>query len=377
MNGSIRQRSKGTWQLRYDAPPDGTGKRRYVSETFKGNKKDAEQALRDRLTAIDNGNHVERDKETVFEFMTRWMGTYAVTNTTLKTQQGYRAVIRRYIGPALGNTRLQNLAARQIQSLYSEMTESGLGATSVVSVHHVLKEALGHAVKWGAITRNVADATSPPRIERKTMEMWDISDIHRFLDAAANDRFNAVYHLAILTGLRRSELFGLKWDAVDLAGCTLRVVRTLQRITGYGLVEGQPKTKRSRRVISLAPVAVELLHGVRGAQMEHQIEYGDLWQNTGYVFTQLNGQPVDPDMVSKKFPKLVKAQGLPHLTFHGLRHANATLALIARVKPKVLSERLGHSSIAVTMDIYAHLIPGMEEEAALAVEQLLERPGTV
>lgn len=257
------------------------------------------------------------------------------------------------------------------------MTERGLSATSVVSVHHVLKEALGHAVKWSTITRNVAEATSPPRIQRKTMDMWDIPDIQRFLDAAADDRFYPVYHLAILTGLRRSEIFGLKWDAVDLAGCTLRVVRTLQRITGHGLVEGQPKTNRSRRVISLAPVAVELLHGVRGAQMEYQIEYGELWQNTGYVFTQLDGQPVDPDMVSKKFPKLIKAHGLSHLTFHGLRHANATLALIAGVKPKVLSERLGHPSIAETMDIYAHLLPGMEEEAALAVERLLERPGVV
>ena len=183
-------------------------------------------------------------------------------------------------------------------------------------------------------------------------------------------------HLAVLTGLRRSEIFGLKWDAVDLVGCTLRVVRTLQRITGHGLVEGQPKTNRSRRSISIAPVAVELLHGIRGTQMEHHLEYGDLWKNTGHVFTQLDGSPVDPDMVSKAFPKLIKAHGLPHLTFHGLRHAHSTLALVAGVKPKVVSERLCHSSIAVTMDIYSHVMPGMEEEAALAVERLLERPAS-
>ncbi len=176
-----------------------------------------------------------------------------------------------------------------------------------------------------------------------------------------------------MTGLRGSEIFGLKWDAVDLVGCSLRVVRTLQRITGYGLVEGQPKTKRSRRVISLAPVAVELLHGVRGAQMEHQIEYGDLWQNTGYVFTRSDGSPVAPDMVSKDFCALVRKHHFPHLTFHGLRHANATLAMTAGINPKVVSETLGHSTVGLTLDLYSHVTPNMQEEAAQAVANLLRR----
>ena len=108
--------------------------------------------------------------------------------------------------------------------------------------------------------------------------------------------------------------------------------------------------------------------------MEHQLDYGALCSNTGYVFTQLDGSPIDPDRISKEFPKLVKAQGLPHLTFHGLRHAHATLALSAGINSKVVSERLGHSSISVTTDIYSHVIPGMQEEVALTVERLLDRP---
>ena len=181
------------------------------------------------------------------------------------------------------------------------------------------------------------------------------------------------YHLAVLTGLRRSELFGLKWDAIDLPGSTLRVIRTLQRITGHQLVVGQPKTARSRRSVSLPPSAVELLHRIRGTQIEQQLRYGGLWDNSGYVFTNPDGSPMDPDRISKEFPKLVKAHRLPHLTFHGLRHAHATLALTAGINPKIVSERLGHSSVAVTMDIYSHVLPGMQEEAALAVENLLER----
>lgn len=375
MNGSIRQRNQGSWEIRYRLPADGTGQRKLLAETVRGTKKEAQAVLRDRITAAETGNYVTKDRETVGEFMARWMETYAATNCTLKTCQGYKGVISRYVDPTLGRIRLQNLTGRQIQSLYAEMQSRGLSATSVVSVHRVLKEALGHAVKWSTITRNVADATSPPRIKRKTMAMWDVADINRFLDSAYDDHFYHVYLLAVLTGLRRSELFGLKWDAVDLVAGTLRVVRTLQRITGFGVVEGQPKTARSRRSIDLAPAAVALLHDVRGTQMEHRLDYGDLWENTGYVFTQLNGSAVDPDLVSKEFSRLVKAQGLPHLTFHGLRHAHATLALTAGVNPKIVSERLGHSSVAVTMDIYSHVMPGMQAEAALAVEQLLDRPG--
>lgn len=374
MKGTVRQRNKGSWEIRYSPPADGSGQRRFLSETVRGTKAEAHAVLRERITAVETGNYVEKARETVAQFMDRWMETYAATNCTLKTQQGYRGIISRNIGPAIGNIRVQNLTSRQIQSLYAEMQERGLSATSVVAVHRLLKEALGHAVKWNVVTRNVADGTSPPRIKRKTMEMWDVPDINRFLDSAFDDHFYPVYLLAVLTGLRRSELFGLKWDAVDLSAGTLRVIRTLQRITGHSLVEGQPKTDRSRRLIDLAPAAVSLLHDVRGAQMQHHLDFGELWENTGYVFTQLNGRPVDPDMISKQFPRLVRAHGLPHLSFHGLRHAHATLALTAGVNPKIVSERLGHSSVAVTMDIYSHVMPGMQAEAALAVEQLLDRP---
>ena len=185
MKGSIRQRSKGTWQLRYDAPPDGTGRRRFVSKTFKGNKKDAERALRELLATIENGGYVASDKETVAQFMVRWLETYAATNTNRKTQQGYRGLIDRYLTPYLGNIKLQDLTARRIQALYADMHSRGLGAPSIVATHRVLKEALGHAVRWSVITRNVADAATPPRIERKTMPMWDVAEINRFLDATA------------------------------------------------------------------------------------------------------------------------------------------------------------------------------------------------
>jgi integrase len=371
MNGSIRQRSKGTWQLRYDAPPDGTGKRRFISETVKGNKKDADRVLRERLAAIENGGHVSKHKETVREFMKRWLDTYVATNVTLRTLQGYRGYVDRYIDPAIGAVHLQTLTARHIQGVYAGMLDRSLSNNTVVQLHRILREALSHAVKWGILTRNVADATSPPKVQRNQVKMWDVETTRRFLALVKSTRFGDLYHLAVFTGLRRSELCGVHWDAVDLIEGKLSVVRTLQRIKGHGLVEGQPKTQKSRRSIALSPQTVDLFHSIRGRQIEQQLEAGPLWQNTGYVLTEPDGSPTIPDQVTQDFARIIRKAGLPHLTFHGLRHAHATLLLTAGVHPKVVSERLGHSNIAITMDIYSHVLPGLQEQAVIALDKRL------
>ena len=251
------------------------------------------------------------------------------------------------------------------------MMERALNPRTALHVHRLLRKALADAVKWGHLSRNAADATTPPRAEQRQIDMWDAETTDRFLEAAEGSRFSGLYQLAVLTGMRRSELAGLKWANVDLVNGRLSVVSTLQRIPGHGLVEGLPKTNRSRRSLSLRADAVNLLHGIRGRQMEDQLAIGELWLNTSYVFTQSNGRPVEPDKVSLDFAIIVRKAGLPHLTLHGLRHAHATLALSAGVNPKVVSERLGHASTAITMDVYSHVLPGIQEEAAQAVEDLL------
>ena len=158
-----------------------------------------------------------------------------------------------------------------------------------------------------------------------------------------------------------------------MAAGRLSVVKTLQRLSGRGLVEGQPKTATSRRSISLSPNTITLLHEIRGRQITQQFDLGEVWQNTGYVFTQADGRPVDPDMISKDFPKAVNAAALPHLTLHGLRHAHATMLLEEGFNPKVVSERLGHATISTTMDVYSHVLPGLQEAAALAIDAKLAR----
>ena len=373
MQGSIQQRSKGSWRLRYDGPPDANGKRKQVTETVRGTKKQADQIMRERMAALDSGSYVAKHKETVAEFMHGWLATYVATNTFLRTQHGYKGYIRRYIEPNIGKVPLQKLTARQIQGIYSKMSEKGLSASTISQLHIILKEALSHAVKCGIITRNVAEAATPPRRQRKPMKMWDDDTVDNFLEIARTVRYGDIYLFAVHTGMRRSEITGLKWENVDLERGRLSVVETLQRITGFGLVQGEPKTLRSRRSIALSPEAVDLLHSVRSRQIEQSLAVGDAWQNAVHVFTESDGTPVIPDKITQHFCRVIRKYDLPHLTFHGLRHACATLLLSDNVNPKIVSELLGHSNIATTMDTYSHVLPGLQEAAVSRLGERLKR----
>jgi integrase len=369
MQGNLQKRSKGSWRLRYDGPPDGNGRRRQVTETIRGTRKEAERVLRERIAAAENGGYVPKARDTVNSFLKKWIDTYVATNTTVRTLHGYQGYIDRYITPTIGSISLQSLTALQVQKVYADLQGRGLSANTIGQLHRIFKESLSHAVKWGILSRNVAEAVTPPKAVRNQTNMWDVDTILKFLESTNAGRFGKLYRFATLTGMRRSEICGLKWECVDLPRSSLSVVNTLQRIGGYGLVEGQPKTAKSRRSIALSPDTVELMHGIRGLQMEQQLSVGDAWREFGYVFTEEDGSPIVPDQVTQDFARVVKRLGLPYLSFHGLRHVHATLLLSAGTNPKVVSERLGHSNIAITMDIYSHVLPGLQEAAALAIDK--------
>ena len=278
----------------------------------------------------------------------------------------------RYVVPLLGGVQVQALTPRHVQDLHRWMLDRGLSAQTVVHAHRVLSEALKHAVQWGTITRNPAEQVSPPRPGRQEVEIPDTDVVRRFFEAGKDCPFLDAFKLALYTGMRRSELTGLRWDGVDLSAGTLRVTGTLQRVSGLGLVAGPPKTRTSRRTIDLGKMAVDLLHTVRGKQLVLQADLGELYQNeAAYVFTDPLGNPVDSDRLSKEFRKIAMTAGLSGITLHKLRHSHASLMLKAGAKPKEISERLGHSTITLTMDTYSHLLPGMGQAAALAFERLL------
>lgn len=372
MKGSIRQRGKGTWQIRYEGQPDGSGKRKYLSVTFHGNKTDAQRELRKKITAVEEGTHVDRNLETVSSFMESWLTNYAAVNTTPRTTQGYRQKVSAYIIPHLGGIKMQNLTARHVQGLHRWMLDKRLSNQSVLHTHRVLSKAMQCAVDWEVISKNPAQKIKPPRPEPTPIDVWDMVELGRFVQGTTDNQFSDVFKLAVFSGLRRSELTGLRWEQLDLETKTLRVTETLQRISGRGLMVGQPKTKTSRRAIALGETAINLLQEIRWKQIRLETEMGALYQNeSGYVFTDALGAPIDADRLTKGFTKVVKSLGLPPATFHSLKHLHASLLLAEGVNPKAISERLGHSNVALTLNIYSHLLPGLQESAAEALDKRL------
>jgi integrase len=372
MEGHLRKRSDGSWTLVYELPRDPvTGKRRRKWETVHGTKKDAERLLRQRLSEIDDGAFIEPSKLTVAQFLEQWLKDYAATHVRPKTLEGYESIIRVHVVPAFGSVPLAKLTPTPIQALYASMLERGRSATRVERVHRCLREALHHGVKWGLLVRNVADAVSPPRPKHKEMVTLAPSDAARLMDAVRGTVLEPWIGLALYTGLRRSEVAGLKWADVDLAGGSLSVMRTLQRVTGKGLLTQPPKTARSKRKVALSAEVAALLKRHRAAQLERRLHAGPAWEDGDWLFSDEIGRPLRPDTMSHQFAKLARSLGLATARLHDLRHTHASLLLSQGVHPKIVSERLGHSTVSMTLDRYSHVLPGLQEAAAEAFDQAL------
>ena len=366
---NIEQRGPTTWRLRWRAPgPD--GKLKQMSETVKGSESKANKRANQISTSLETGDFIAKNKMTVREFLDKWFEDYVLTNCTEKTAQGYRQLIDCY-GRDIANRQVQTLTTSNIQSVYSKMTKRGLQPTTVRAVHRMIHKALETGVEWEILKRNVSDGCTPPKIVKNEMKIWDAESRAKFFDFIKAHKYSDLLVFSVLTGARRGEICGLTWENVDLSDHRISIVKNIGRINGKGLISRNPKTNRSRRSLALSPPAVKLLHEVRGKQLAYQSIAGDHWHATGYVFTQPDGKPIDPDLVTKAFNKMVKEAGVPHLTPHGLRHAYASACLELGVSPKTVSQHLGHASISTTYDIYAHVIPELEDEAVRKVAEKL------
>jgi len=231
---------------------------------------------------------------------------------------------------------------------------------------------LSDAVKQGLVARNVASLVSPPRFDRYEAQTLTVGQAERLLEVAHGSHLDALLILALTTGMRRGELLALRWDDVDFQQSLVSVHRTMTRVGGYGYVEGEPKTRSSRRRIVLPGVALEALKDHRERQAQVQLKVGETWQDKGLVFCDDSGGFFSPDVVLYRFGKLLSKVGLPHMRFHDLRHSAATILLVAGVHPKVVQERMGHSTIAMTLDVYSHVLPSMQQEAAGKIDDLFK-----
>ena len=280
------------------------------------------------------------------------------------TYRSYVAHVECHILPALGSVQLQKLSPAQINALYAKLGRSGkrngqgLTALSVRHVHAVLHRALKDAVRWGELARNPADLADPPRVAAHGHELrtWSAEQLAAFLNSRRDDRLYALWHTLAMTGLRRGEALGLRWEDVDLEAGRLAVRRALVP-SGREVLVSEPKTARGRRVVALDPETVAVLKGQAARQLEVQ-QACTAWTDTGLVFTGEDGEPLHPEVVSRCFRKAVKEAMLPVIRLHDLRHTHATLALRAGIHPKVVSERLGHATVAITLDTYSPRHPG-------------------
>lgn len=352
--------------------------RRQASKAGFPRRRDAQEALTSALAGVDGGRYVTPSDLTVAGFLDEWLPT-----ARLRLRPGaYDAValhVRRYIAPRIGVLPLADLTGTRVRGLYAELAESGrvrgrggLSRKTVHNVHVTLRRALADAVADGLLARNPADGTHVAPAS-PAQPVWTGGQLAAFLAHVleVDPRAWPMWRTLAYTGLRRGELVGLRWVDVDVDAARVSVAR--QRAKGGGIVaEATPKTARSRRLVDIDAGTVDALRRRRVDQVADRLAAGPAWADQGLVFCAPHGAPVHPDSVTKRMRRLVSAAGLPALSPHGLRHTHATLLLEAGVHPKVVQERLGHSSIAVTLDIYSHVTPGLQRDAAAAFARAVE-----
>jgi integrase len=356
--GTIRQHSKRSFTVQvYLGRDPGTGGKRYHAETVRGSQEDADRRLTEILGEIDMGNPPSSHRPTVAVWLESWLEDHAASRVRPRTLDGYRGSVRRYLIPSIGRVRLDRLA-REVESMESSLCRRGgvggrpLSARTVLQVHRVLSVALTDAVRLGLLFRNVTSAVKPPRAERFEARALGWDQVPMLLSRVPDDQFRTVFLLALQTGLRRSELAGLQWSDVDLDSGALSVRHSLVKLPSGSLDLGPPKSGRAR-VVDLPGDSVDALRDFLDAR---DVE-------SAFVFCYRDGRPLDPNLLSRVFRRTADLAGFPGLRLHDLRHTHATLLLSQSVHPKVVQERLGHSTIAITMDLYSHVMPTVQRDA--------------
>jgi len=372
MAGQIIQRGERTWLVRVFLGRDSkTGKRKYANKTIHGNRKDAQRYLNGALREIDLGTFVEPSAMSLSEYVDKWLESAARPRVSQRTADGYEALLRRYILEPLGSKRLDNLKALDIQKAYADIQARGLSARVVRHTHSALHNALKQAVKWGLLSRNPSELVELPKVPHKERQVLSPDEAINFIEAAAEMPHGLLFEFALITGMRPEEYLALQWSDIDFERGTATVQRALIRHKGEWSFQ-ETKTARSRRTVSLPSQLLQKLFDHKRRQAEERLKAGPSWQANSLVFCSETGTPHSiPNLTYRYFrPILVKAE-LPQIRLYDLRHSCATLLLIAEENPKVVSERLGHSTIVLTLDTYSHVLPTMQQQATAKLEKML------
>jgi integrase len=348
-----------------DLPLGEDGRRRQVTKSGFATKKEASAALSKALAAVGDRTFTAPDTITVSAYLATWLDGLDRKPATL---EAYRRIVERHLTPTLGRGRVQMLTPVQIKAAYRSLQDDkGLSPTTVQLVHQVLSKALSDAVHDGLLLASPAAKVKAPSRARPEMQTWNREQVSTFLRHVEGERLAAMWRLFLTTGMRRGEVAALRWQDVNIDGAALSVRQTGNMIGGAWTV-GTPKgrgdaTAKSRR-LALDAVTVAALRAHRTRQLQERMAWGGDWQDLGLVFVREDGSPLNPSTIGQQLTIRAKQAGLPHVRVHDLRHTYATLALEAGVHPKVVSERLGHANIGITLDLYSHVSEGMDRGAA-------------
>ena len=323
--GSIHQRPSGRWR----AQISGGGKR--FGKTFK-KKADAQDWLRKMQNQVEMGLDIEGGKLTLAQYLPQWLESRK-TSLRPSTAYQYRQIIRDHILPHIGKIRLDDLRLSKIERLYTDLLGSGVSVRTVRLVHAVLHVALEKAIKYGHIGRNPAHGASLPRLRHSEMKVLDADQVTQFLIAAQGSCNEALYYLAIHTGMRQGELFGLKWTDLQWDQGDLRIQRQVKRVPRKGWAFADPKTKKGRRTIKLGDEILKLLRAHKKRQEAQKIVVGELWMENWLIFPSSRGTPINQSSLRKEFLKVLDRAKLPKIRFHDLRHTAASLMLNNGIPP--------------------------------------------
>jgi len=367
--GSVFRRKDGYWVAQRAVNVNGTIK--YLQYYGKTQKEAIKK--RDEARAREESDLVfEAGRTSVGEYLDRWLVESVKDSVKPSTYEGYSDLTRRHVIPAFRRTKLKDLTTDQIRNFRRFKLDKGLSPRTVQYLLFLMRKALQQAVEDGLISRNVAHGVKVSRADKEEIRPLSPEQTKTFLEAVSGDRFEALYVLAITTGLRQGELLGLKWEDVDLKAKTLSVRRTLSGAEGGNPVFSTPKTAKSRRTVSLTRRALEALERHRVAQDEERAKLGPLWHDTGLLFRSTTSTPVNRhNLMNRSFKPLLREAGVREIRFHDLRHTCATILLSKGKHPKFVQELLGHASVSITLDTYSHVLPGMDDGLAEAMDDAL------
>jgi integrase len=357
--GSVFQRKDGRWvaQVRLE---NGKKKQRYFKPD---QEKEARVALRKMLNEKEQGKLSTGPQQTLKVYLEQWLEQVHKPTVRIITYKSYRIMLDNHIIPVLGHVQLQKLTAQQVQAFYTIKLNEGLSPGRIKGLHMVLHGALANAVKWELITKNVCDLVTLPIGKRYEAQPLTPEQAQRLLDAAKEHKLETLLVVAVITGMRRGELLGLHWQDIDFDEKCLYVRRSVVRVGKLGLIESEPKTRLSKRKIMLPTFVLDALKHYQEYQQVMREQAGTQWEEKGIVFCNARGGYLSESTLQGSFKRLLKRAGLPNIRLHDLRHGAASFLAMLGVHPKVVQEILGHSNIGMTMDVYSHLFPSMQQEA--------------